>query len=145
MNSPKVKARMARNRKELEEIFKIRKQVFMVEQNVPEKDEWDGFDKESRHAILLSGKKPIGCARIRLVGKIPKLERIAILKGCRKKGYGKGLTQYLLSWCKKQNYKTAVIYSQSYAIPFYEKLGFIKKGKEFMEAGIKHCKMHIRL
>lgn len=129
---------------EFNKIIEIRKAVFVKEQNVPEELEIDGLDNEAEHFIMYLGEKPIGCARIRK-NKYAKLERIAVLKEYRGKGYGKKLTQYLIDYCKEQNFKKIVIHSQIYVIDFYKKFGFEPVGKVFFEAGIKHRKMVLKL
>ena len=40
--------------------------------------------------------------------------------------------------------ETIYMHAQSEVIPFYEKMGFIKEGIEFKEAGIMHYKMILK-
>ncbi len=129
---------------ELEQVFNIRKRVFIEEQKVPEKIEMDEFDKTSEHFIAFLGKKPIGCARVR-TNTFVKLERIAILKEYRRKGYGKKLTEFLINYCKKNKSNEILIHSQKYITDFYKKFGFKTIGKPFDEAGIDHIKMVLKL
>ena len=50
---------------ELEQVFNIRKEVFIKEQKVPVDIEMDEFDETAEHFIMYLGDEPIGCARIR--------------------------------------------------------------------------------
>ena len=125
---------------ELNKVFDIRKKVFILEQNVPADLEMDNFDSASTHFIVLYKSKPIGCARIRTNDKA-KLERIAILKEYRNKGYGTDLVNFLIDYCKQQNINDIYLHSQYFTIAFYKKFGFESVGKEFFEAGIRHIKM----
>ena len=75
-----LKVRLIKNKKELGKVLKMREIVFIKEQNVPKDVEKDKLDKVAKHVIVLYKNKPIGCARIRFIGKKAKLERIAILK-----------------------------------------------------------------
>ena len=129
-----------RNKKELNQIFTIRKQVFIQEQHVPEEEEMDGFDTEAEQFIAYYQHQPIGCARIRT----NKLERIAILRKYRGNGYGTQLTKYLINHQKNQGFNEIYLYSQTTVSEFYTKLGFKKRGPLFYEAGIEHIEMYMK-
>ena len=49
----------------------------------------------------------------------------------------------ILDDLKKCNDKI-YMHAQSEVLPFYEKMGFIKEGNEFEEAGIMHFKMTLQ-
>ena len=139
-----IKIRLAKNKKELEEVFKIRKTVFIKEQKVVENIEKDKFDRVAKHFILYYKHKPVGCARIRFVNRNAKLERIAVLKKYRGKGFGKTITEYLIKYCKNKRSKGIYMNAQYYLKDYYKKFGFKPKGSTFMEAGIKHIKMYLK-
>jgi len=128
----------------LNQVFSIRKKVFIDEQKVPIEIEMDEFDRTSEHFIAYLNKKPIGCARIRY-NDFAKLERIAILKEHRNKGYGTQLTEYLIQYCKNKKIRKIVIHSQMYILDFYKRFGFKPVSEPFDEAGIKHIKMILEL
>ena len=113
----------------------------MLPQNVPEELEIDGEDDSATQIIVLLGKKPIGCARIRMVDNKAKLERISILEAYRGKGYGKDLVKFLIKFCLDKKLKEIYMYAQYYLKTFYSTLGFKERGKVFDEAGIKHIEM----
>ena len=127
---------------ELEQVFKIRKEVFIEEQNVPTEIEMDEFDETAEHFIAYIDEAPVGCARLRRNGFV-KLERIAIIREQRNKGYGTQLTKYLIDISKKNN-KEIMMHSQDYIKDFYKKFGFAIVGEPFYEAGIKHVKMVLK-
>lgn len=131
-------------KKTLEQAFNIRKKVFVEEQRVPVEIELDEFDKTADHFIVYLNKKPVGCARVSYNG-FAKLERIAILKKYRSRGYGTQLTKYLIQYCKKKKIRKIVIHSQMNVVGFYKKFGFKPIGEPFDEAGIKHVKMILEL
>ena len=130
------------NEDEFNKIIDIRKNVFIKEQNVPYEIEIDGLDPKSEHFIAYLKDEPVGCARIRTEKNIAKLERIAIIKKCRCKGFGTKLTKFLIDYCKKKNFDEVVLHSQTYVTDFYKKLGFKARGKTFFEADIKHIEMY---
>ena len=136
--------RLIRDDDEYKDILTVRNLVFVKEQNVPKDIEFDGLDKESVHVIAKLDKKTIGCARVRSIDGKLKLERIAVLKEYRSKGFGKRLMQYLILYCEERNAEEIVIHAQYYLKRFYERLGFKPRGEAFLEAGIKHVEMYIK-
>jgi len=136
-----IKIRLVKNKKELEQVYKIREIVFIKEQKVAKNIEKDKFDETAKHFIFYYKNKPAGCARIRLIGRNAKLERIAVLNWYRGKGFGKVIVDYLVKYCKRQKMKKIFMNAQYYLREYYKKLGFKPKGRIFDEAGIKHIKM----
>jgi len=141
-----LKIRLVKNKKELEKVFKIRIIVFVDEQKVPPELELDEFDtlSKAKHVIMLYKGKPIGAARIRFPKNNAKLERLALLKEYRGKGFGKAIIEYMVEYCQKKKPKEIVLHGQCYAENFYRKCGFIPRGKIFMDAGIKHIEMYLK-
>ena len=120
----------------------IRHDVFVIGQNCPAHLEWE-FEEESTHFLIFINKKAIATARHRKTSYGYKLERFAVLDAFRKKGYGHIILESILDDLKTFN---GIIYmhAQSDVLPFYEKMGFKKKGSEFEEAGIMHFKMILK-
>ena len=136
-----VEIHIVHSTKERDQTFDIRRSVFMEEFHVSLELEFDGLDDEAVHFILLYKKKPIGCARVRTTEKGVKLERIAILKEYRGKGFGTCIMNYLLDYCHDKNNRIVYLYSQIFAAGFYEKFHFQPQGEIFIEAGIQHIAM----
>ncbi len=129
-------------KKEREAAFAIRKEVFVEEQNVDAREEYDGFEASSQHYLAFADEEAVGTARWRMVkdGTKIKLERFAILKAYRGHGIGLDLVQHLLDDVKAYNLPV-YLHAQEQVVDFYEKLGFRKTSDRFMEAGIGHYKM----
>ena len=125
-------------------VINIRQIVFREEQGVPyHEDEILSEELESKTYLLYLKDKPIGTIRYRLVNDCYKVERFAILKEYRGKGYGRQAFEYFVNMIAAQfNPCTITLNSQEPVIGFYEKCGFIKEGDFFLEAGIKHIKMN---
>src|SRR5690554_4582432 len=93
-----VKSRVITSEEDLQKAFAIRKTVFVEEQGVPLKDEFDEFDTldgRCEHILVFYNEQPAGTGRIRVVDDFGKLERICVLKPLRKFGLGKIIIQEL--------------------------------------------------
>lgn len=123
--------------------FRIRENVFIREQNVPEELEKDSFDREAIHYILFDDDKAIATARRRTTDKGIKLERFAVLSEYRNRGVGSEILSFVLEDLKSED-ATIYLNSQEKAVPFYERYGFGKSGEPFMEAGIRHFLMYYK-
>lgn len=127
----------------------IRRQVFIVEQAVPESEEWDGLDQEAAHFVVyeLGGKHAVACARLvalpsaTATSGITKVTRMAVLRSHRGRGLGRALLQAMLRKARGNGAESVVLDAQIQALGFYAKEGFMAEGKPFMDAGIEHIKM----
>ena len=123
----------------------IRQVVFGEEQNVSyHEDEIYEEQLQSKTYLVYLKDKVIGTIRYREIAERTfKIERFAILKEYRNKGYGKQVIQYfsdLIAY--SYNPCLVTLNAQEQTIEFYEKFGFVKEGDIFLEAGIKHLKMN---
>lgn len=126
----------------------VREAVFMREQGVTAKLEWDGLDEICRHALALNTKgDAIGCGRI-----IPprgraaaRIGRLAVLSEWRGKMVGSALLEALLEYARSMLYRQVMVHAQVQALPFYHRFGFEEEGAEFLDAGIPHIKMRLIL
>lgn len=127
---------------ELEACRGIRRRVFIEEQDVPENLEWDGRDREAQHLLIRDGELSVGTLRIRRLGDIGKIERVAVDANQRRKGAGKALVLKALQILRNDtNIARARLGAQTYVIGFYEKLGFSAFGPVYDDAGIPHKDM----
>ena len=124
------------------EIKEIRKEIFVIEQKVPEILEWDGLDSKAEHVLAKKGNDFIGTGRIFSDGHIG---RIAIIKKYRKLGIGKMIINKLVKIAKKNGLDEVWLSSQCSAVGFYKKIGFSDFGEIFKDAGIDHIKMKKRI
>jgi predicted GNAT family N-acyltransferase len=127
---------------------KIRKKVFVEEQSVPEELELDKYDysKETVHYLCVdSAGGAVATGRICYGDQIAKIGRLAVLKEYRGQGIGHKILRQMLADITQNKVIEARLAAQTYAIPFYEKLGFIAHGEEFMDAGIPHVNMRLQL
>lgn len=121
----------------------IRSAVFIQEQGVPADLEWDEHDANCRHALALSHQgDAIGCGRILPNGHIG---RISVLPQWRKKKVGTAIMEALLNYALTHDYPQVDVDAQTHAVPFYHRFDFVEQGKEFMDAGLPHIKMLLKL
>lgn len=117
---------------------KVRRGVFIVEQQVPESEEWDEDDPVSVHVLATLNREPVGTGRLNPAGKIG---RIAVVAGMRDRGIGTTILRLLLQEAYHRGLREPYLHAQLQAVPFYEKLGFRREGEVFDEAGIPHVRM----
>lgn len=128
---------------DLPDLREIREQVFIVEQNVPSVAEWDDIDEQSLHVIARDGEgRPIGTGRLNPQHTIG---RVAVIAAWRGRGVGDALMQVLLSAARERGIQRVELHSQTHATGFYERLGFVAFGEEYLECEIAHRSMAIEV
>ncbi len=139
----------------------VRRAVFVVEQAVPEADEWDAWDAaglrgRSVHHLLAEAvddaggeRQPVGAARWRVVGgaatpsgtAVAKLERFAVVPSARGAGLGRQLVARALADARAAGHRRFVLHAQTYVTGLYGFFGFQVEGAPFDEDGLEHVKM----
>ena len=121
----------------------IRETVFIRELDVPDALEWDGLDESCRHALALSLQgDAIGCGRMLPDGHIG---HIAVLPQWRKQKAGTAIMEALLDYARAHDYPQASVDVPSHYAPFYRSIGFAEQGEAFMNAGMQHIRMMLKL
>ena len=130
---------------DLQKAFFVRGVVFVEGQNCPYTEDFDGLDFSAIHFLGTIGEEPVAAARIRLFKDYVKIERVAVRKEYRGKGFGKDLFAFILNHIAETGYKKMVLHAQAYLLRFYENFGFVKQGELFLEANIEHYHMEKEL
>lgn len=120
----------------------IREQVFIQEQGIASEDEWDDLDATVLHFIVYDREQPIATARL-----LPQhsVGRVAVLMPYRKQGIGKILMEHIIEYARQQNLPYLKLSAQTYVTAFYEALGFVVQGEEYLDCGIPHIDMTLEL
>ena len=134
-----ISIKTATTKKDKGKCFSIRRNVFVKEQNISGKIEFDDENVDATYFIAQCKDVFVGTARYRLTDFGIKLERFAVLKSYRNLGVGKKLALYILNSIKGE--KVIYLHAQESVINFYSKLGFKRIGGQFFEAEIPHQKM----
>jgi predicted GNAT family N-acyltransferase/DNA-binding MarR family transcriptional regulator len=133
-----VEVRKITRPEDLKTAFAIRRQVFVVGQNVNAETEGEG-NEEATHFLAKVNDLPAGTARWRKTKDGYKLERFAVLHAYRGSGVGAALVEHILADLPAG--ARTYLHAQLRAAKFYEKSGFSQFGETFTEENITHIKM----
>ena len=127
---------------EVENIFSLRSEVFVVEQDCVYQD-IDGKDQKAKHVLGKKENDIVAYARIFKPGdyfKEASFGRAVVKKTERGKGVGDELVKKCLENITEEEIK---ISAQSYLKGFYSSHGFLAEGDEYLEDGIPHLAMFL--
>lgn len=125
------------------ELTRVRRQVFVQEQGVPESLELDGRDPDCLHVVARDGAgHPVGTGRLLPDGHIG---RMAVVREWRGRGVGRAILDRLLEIARARGYGEVRLNAQTHALEFYRRAGFRPEGREFLDAGIPHRSMVLPL
>jgi predicted GNAT family N-acyltransferase len=144
----KISVHKVLNKEQLDKVFQIREEVFVIEQEVDPAEEYDEFENTSTHFLAMLNGYFAGTARWRFTDKGVKLERFAVIKSMRGKGVGQALVKAVLDDIAdhpKSKGKKCYMHAQLDAVPLYAKFGFEQVGEMFEECDILHYKMELYL
>jgi predicted GNAT family N-acyltransferase len=147
-----VTVRVAEDPADLEACFRVRKEVFVAEQNVPEEIEYDALDAHAVHVLAVrEDGTPLGTGRL-LHGEVAakktggdpavgSLGRLAVLREARGLGVGVLLVRAIEEAARERGLTVVDLGAQTHAMGFYERLGYQAYGPVFDDAGIPHRSM----
>lgn len=124
----------------------LRRTVFIEEQNVPEADEMDDLDADAIHLLATDdADRPVATARLLVRDEIGKIGRVCVLADQRGTGLGAALMRAAIDALAARGVRQVRLGSQTHAMGFYEKLGFVAEGPVYDDAGIPHRDMALNL
>lgn len=129
---------------ELYEILQLRSEVFVVEQDCVYQD-LDGKDQKALHVLGFKDNKIVAYTRIFKPGLYfneASIGRVVVAENQRKFKYGYTIMEASIDAVKEYYKETTIkISAQCYLKKFYNNLGFIEIGEEYLEDGIPHIAM----
>ncbi|MGW1022470.1 GNAT family N-acetyltransferase [Streptomyces sp. NPDC002577] len=149
---PSYVVRVAEDAADREACFAVRKEVFVVEQGVPQDLEYDAYDADAVHVLAVRDDGvPLGTGRL-LYGEaaaaktggdpaVGSLGRLAVSKAARGLGVGVALVRAIEDAARERGLTAVDLHAQTHALGFYERLGYAAYGAEFPDAGIPHRAM----
>ncbi|MFD2830388.1 GNAT family N-acetyltransferase [Corticicoccus populi] len=133
------------SQKELFDIFKERVRVFVVEQDCPYQ-EVDDTDETAVHIILKDKDKVAAYARIMEGGDYASFGRVLTVKEYRGLKLGRGIVEKSINEIKERfPGKSIKISAQEYLKSFYESFGFETVSEVYLEDGIPHMDMILKI
>jgi len=144
-----TRIRVAGDPSEVEAALAVRHDVFVLEQGVPADLERDAQDEEADHFVAYDGGDPVGAGRLVVeppgfegtdpaLGPVGHLGRLAVRPQARGARLGAALVAAIEVRARDRGLAVMALSSQTYAIPFYERLGYAAHGGEFDDAGLPH-------
>lgn len=123
--------------------YRIRYEVFVLEQGVPIDAELDAHDPTSEHALAITASgEAIATGRLLADGHIG---RMAVLRAWRGQGAGSAVLGALLVRARERGFDTVHLSAQTQAQPFYQRFGFTSHGPTYLDVGIVHTDMLLSL
>jgi predicted GNAT family N-acyltransferase len=144
--------RVAEDPADREACFRVRKEVFVGEQGVPEDIEYDAYDAVAVHVLAVrEDGVPLGTGRLlhgeAAAGKtggdvtVGSLGRLAVTQAARGLGVGAALVRAVEDAARVRGLVAVDLHAQTHALEFYERLGYVAYGPDFPDAGIPHRAM----
>src|SRR5262249_30736561 len=125
--------------------FALRHEVFVVEQGIPQELEVDEDDETATHLVALLDDRVVGTLRIVRHGRTAKIGRMAVSASVRKHGIGRALMEFAAETASRGSSEEIVLGAQLTARDFYARLGYVKEGCVFDDAGLPHVMMRKKL
>jgi predicted GNAT family N-acyltransferase len=124
-----------------EEAIKIRNEVFVKEQGFVE--EFDEIDDITKHIVLYEKEQPISTCRIyfNIEKQTFVIGRIAVAMEWRGKDIGTKIINIAEDYIKTDGGKSVMLSAQERVAEFYEKQGYKKLGKAYLDEGCPHIWM----
>ncbi|WP_328870712.1 GNAT family N-acetyltransferase [Streptomyces sp. NBC_00287] len=152
MTAESYVVRVASQDADREACFAVRREVFVVEQGVPEELEYDAYDSVAVHVLAVrEDGVPLGAGRLLYGGAaaekvdgdltVGSLGRLAVAKAARGLGVGAALVRAVEDAARARGLRAVDLHAQTQALGFYERLGYEAYGPEFPDAGIPHRAM----
>ncbi len=129
---------------ELYDLLQLRSAVFVVEQDCVYPD-LDGKDKKALHILGLKNNTIVAYTRVFKPGDYfneASIGRVVVAQNERQYKYGYEIMNTSIKAIKDfYNETTIKLSAQTYLKPFYNNIGFIEDGEEYLEDGIPHIVM----
>jgi predicted GNAT family N-acyltransferase len=115
---------VARTSEDIERAFAIRAAVFMMEQNCPYDEEFDGNDRTATHIVGYVDDEPAATLRIRYFADFVKIERLAVLPRFRRTLIAKEVVNTGIDFCRRKGYRRMYGHIQKRLLHFWTRFGF---------------------
>ncbi|MGG7079179.1 GNAT family N-acetyltransferase [Clostridium sardiniense] len=94
------------------------------------------------HICALINSKVVGTLLLRKFNNTTlQMKQVAVDASLRNNNIGRNLISFAENFAKDKGFTKIILNARKTAIPFYEKINYVKIGDEFTEVGILHIKM----
>ncbi|MBL8593404.1 MAG: GNAT family N-acetyltransferase [Devosia sp.] len=122
--------------------FALRREVFVIEQQIPEAEEFDADDLTATHVVAIAAGNVVGTLRIIWTDEHVKLGRVVVSQLWRGQGISTRLLRFAMDLARDRGETRFYLTAQHDKLGVYEKLGFVAFGEPFDDgSGILHLKM----
>ncbi len=122
--------------------FALRREVFVIEQQIPEAEEFDADDFTATHVVAIASGNVVATLRIIWTPEHVKLGRVVVSQLWRGQGISTRLLRYAMDLARDKGETRFYLTAQHDKLAVYEKLGFIAFGAPFDDgSGILHLRM----
>ena len=115
--------------------------MFCEEQGVSPAADRDGRDPEAIHIVAVDDRRVIGTCRLLMNGKVARLGRLAVEAEARRRGIGAAILDAASGIAGRAGAAEIDLHAQTYALALYRNAGYVERGEEFVEEGIRHVAM----
>ena len=128
-------------------LVRLRDKVLREPLNLMFSEEELFLENKEIHIGVFEGNKVIGCLVLKQTDEDTtlKMRQVCIAPTHQRTGIGKYLIKYTENYCAQNKINKIICNAREKAIPFYETLGYKKKGEPFYEVKILHYYMEKNL
>ena len=123
------------------EAFRLRREVFIVEQNVPPDEEFDADDLTCAHVVAILNGDVCGTLRVIAAEGYMKIGRVVTGLPWRGKGVASAMLRHAMAEHAGARENRFHLAAQSDKMALYQRFGFKAYGEEFLDVGIPHFNM----
>ena len=117
--------------------FALRREAFVIEQQIPEAEEFDADDLAATHVVAIGAGNVVGTLRL-----IWGADRVVVSQFWRGQGISTKLLPHAMELARARGETRFYLTAQHDKLAVYEKLGFVAFGEPFDDgSGILHLKM----
>lgn len=104
-------------------------------------EDWRAF-----HLACFLGARLVGCLLLTPHDtREIKMRQVAVAPDLQRQGIGKRLVHYCEEFCAARGFREIVLHAREGAVNFYERLGYERRGEQFVEVTIPHWFMRKEL
>ncbi len=127
---------------EYKALLKLRFEILRKPLGLKLSDKDVATDGKEFHIAAFENGNAVGCVLLRPISADTiKLRQMAVSDACQGQGVGAKLVKYAEELAAARGFKTMEMHARKFAQGFYEKLGYVTEGEEFVEATVPNIKM----